>query len=372
MISDRTHRCGGQSLDTAGRSETTEGTRTVKHKLLFATALLMAAVATAAPAPATAGPTLDAVKERGFLRCGVRGDLVGFSAIDADGQWAGLDVDVCRAVAAAVLGDGKHVEFIPLNASARFPALQAGEIDVLSRNTTWTFGRDTTLGVDFVGVTFYDGQAFLARKSLGATSLQELKPGVRICYTTNTTTETNLADFAESHDLDYRKVPFQSTGQAAAGLFAGRCDLLTTDRSGLASIRAADVPNPEDFIILADVISKEPLGPVVRDGDPGWREIVQWVVFATIEAEEKGIGSANAEAKRASADPAVTAMLGAVPGIGKGLGLDDQWAYRVIRQVGNYGEIFERNVGLNTALALERGLNALWTNGGLMYAPPLR
>ncbi len=343
----------------------------MKFKPLFAIALLIPAVATAVPA--AAGPTLDAVTERGVLRCGVRGGLVGFSAIEADGEWAGLDVDFCRAVAAAVLGDRKKVEFVPLDTAARFPALQAGDIDVLIRNTTWTFTRDTSLGVEFLAATYYDGQGFLARKSLGAKSLRDLKPGVRICFTTSTTTETNLADYAQSHDFDYGRVPFHATDEARAALFAGRCDLFTSDQSGLASIRATDAPNPDDYVILTDVISKEPLGPVVRDGDPQWREIVQWVIFATVEAEEKGIDSANVTAVRASsANPAVKAMLGAVPGIGKGLGLDDDWIFRVIRQVGNYSQIFERNVGVNTALALERGLNALWTDGGLMYSPPLR
>lgn len=345
----------------------------MKLKLFLAIAFLIPAVAGPGPGPAAAGSTLETVKQRDVLRCGVRGGLGGFSTIDANGEWIGLDVDFCRAVASAVLGDRKKVEFIPLNAAARFPALQAGEIDVLIRNTTWSFTRDTSLGVDFPAPTFYDGQGFLARKSLGAKSLRDLKPGVRICFTTSTTTEINLANYAQGHRLDYRPVPFHSTDEARAALFAGRCDLFTSDLSGLASIRTTDAPNPDDYIILTDVISKEPLGPVVRDGDPQWREIVQWVVFATLEAEENGIDSANVEAMRATAaSPALKAMLGAVPGIGKGLGLDDDWAFRVIRQVGNYGQIFERNVGVDTALALERGLNALWTDGGLMYAPPLR
>lgn len=343
----------------------------MKFKLLFAIALVIPAIAT--PMPAAAGPTVDTVKARDVLRCGVRGSLGGFSNIDENGEWTGLDVDFCRAIAAAVLGDGKKVEFIPLNAAARFPALQASEIDVLIRNTTWTFSRDTTLGVDFPAPIYYDGQGFLGRRSLGAKSLRDLKPGVRICFTTSTTTEVNLINYAQSHGLSYTPVPFQSTDEAKAAFFTGRCELFTGDQSSLASIRTTEAPNPEDYIILSEVISKEPLGPVVRDGDPQWREIVQWVVFATLEAEEIGIDSSNVEALRAgTADPALKAMLGATPGIGKGLGLDDSWAFRVIRQVGNYGQIFERNVGVNTALALERGLNALWTEGGLMYAPPLR
>lgn len=340
-------------------------------KALFIFAFLLPAIAR--PVPAAAGPTLETVKERDVLRCGVRGGLVGFSDIDVNGEWSGLDVDFCRAVAAAVLGDRKKVEFIPLNAAARFPALQAGEIDVLNRNTTWTFTRETTMGIEFLATTYYDGQGFLGRVSLGAKSLGDLQPGVRICFTTSTTTEKNLASYALNNNLHFTAVPFHSTDEARVAFFAGRCDLFTTDQSQLASIRNTEAPNPDDYVILSDIISKEPLGPAVRDGDRQWREIVQWVVFATIEAEEMGIDSANAEALRKDAtDPAVQTMLGSLPGIGKGLGLDDEWVFRVVRQVGNYGQIFERNVGVNTALALERGLNALWTNGGLMYAPPLR
>lgn len=342
----------------------------MKFNPLISIVLISFALLTAGPAAAE--PTVDTVKKRGFLRCGVNLGVAGFSGIAADGEWSGMDVDFCRAIAAGVLGDREKVEFIHLSGSARFPALQSGEIDVLIRNTTWTFTHDTTLGVEFVAVTFYDGQGFLARRSLGAKTLKDLKPGLKICFQTSTTTEINLADYAKVHNLDHKPVPFESLEETIAGFFSGRCDLLTSDRGALAAFRAADSPNPEDFIILADVISKEPLGPVVRDDDAQWREIVQWVVLATIEAEEKGMTSANVDAMRASADPAVMAMLGSVPGIGKGLGLDDGWAYRVIRQVGNYGEIFERNVGVNTLLALERGLNALWTDGGLMYAPPLR
>jgi general L-amino acid transport system substrate-binding protein len=260
-----------------------------------------------------------------------------------------------------------------LSASARFPALLGGEIDVLIRNTTWTYGRDTALGLEFVAVTFYDGQGFMARTSLGVASLGELGPGVRVCFETSTTTARNLSDYAVSHGMRYEPVAFQSASESRMALFSGRCDLYTTDRSALVAIRGAHVPNPEDYVILTDIISKEPLGPVVRDDDPQWREIVQWVVFATIEAEEKGISSANVSERRNSpGNPAVAAMLGGTAGIGKGLGLDDEWVYRVIRQVGNYGEIFARNLGADTPLAMDRGLNALWTEGGLMYSPPLR
>ncbi len=341
----------------------------MRISLLFA--LAVAYFATAA-APAAAGPTLAAVKERGFLKCGVNNGLLGFSAIDQSGEWSGLDVDFCRAFAAAVLGDKSAVELIPLNAKARFAALQRNEIDILARNTTRTFKRETALGLDFTEVNYYDGQGFLARKSLGAKKLSDLKPGMSICVSTFTTTETNLAAYAKAHNLNYKPVPFGSIEEAKAGLFLGRCDLFTTDRGALASIRATEAPNPDDFVILDDVISKEPLGAYVRDNDPQWRNIVRWVILATIEAEESGISSANVDAAKAGSDSVIKTMLGAEPGVGESLGLGDDWVYQVVRQVGNYGEIFARNLGPNTPASLERGLNALWRNGGLMYSPPLR
>lgn len=340
------------------------------HNVLAASAMIVA-MATAT-STSFAKTTLEAVKERGFLRCGVNSGVVGFSAIDSEGKWTGLDVDFCRAFAVAVLGDTELVEFIPLSAQARFAALQHGEVDILTRNTTWTFTRDTDLGIDFVAVTFYDGQGFLARKDLGMSNLKDAKRGLRICFHTGTTTETNLADYATLQGLDYTPLSFASLEEAKASIYLGQCDLFTTDRGALASIRATDSPNPDDFIILPDVISKEPLGPAVRDDDSQWRKIVRWVVFATIEAEERGITSANIAKAKESNDPAVKAMLGVTPGAGESLGLDDEWVYRVIQQVGNYGEIFDRNVGRDTVLALERGLNGLWTDGGLMYAPPMR
>ncbi len=333
---------------------------------------LTAAYFLAAVAPVSAGPTLAAVQERGFIKCGVNTGLLGFSAIDQKGEWSGLDVDFCRAFAAAVLGDSNAVELIPLGTKVRFTALQQNEVDILSRNTTWTFKRETSLGLDFTEVTYYDGQGFLARKSLGAKRLSDLKPGVRICVASFTTTETNLTAYTKAHNLDYEMVRHGSMEEAKAGLFLGRCELFTTDRGGLASIRATEAPNPDDFIILDDVISKEPLGPFVRDDDPQWRNIVRWVVLATIEAEEAGISSANVDAVRAGADPVLKTMLGGEPGVGESLGLKDDWVYQVIRQVGNYGEIFARNLGPGTPVSLERGLNALWSDGGLMYAPPLR
>jgi len=348
----------------------------MKFKLSFMIAAGMFAVVAALPAVASNSPlhsntTLYDVTERGYLRCGVNVGIMGFSAIDQTGEWAGLDVDFCRAFAAAVLGDKNAVEFVPLSAEARFPALQAGEIDVLTRNTTRTFKRETGLGLDFAAVTYYDGQGFLAPKSLGITSLRDLKPGMRICFHTHTTTEINLANYAKTHNLDYKPVPFDSIEEAKTGLFLGRCDLFTTDRGALASIRATEAPNPEDYVILPDIISKEPLGAFVREGDTQWRNIVRWVILATIQAEEEGFTAANVESMKASPDPAVKTMLGALPGLGESLGLDDQWMYRVIRQVGNYGEIFARNLGPDTPVSLDRGLNALWPDGGLMYAPPM-
>jgi len=339
----------------------------VSFLLAIAAAYLAATVA-----PASAGPTLAAVQERGFLKCGVNTGLIGFSAIDQKGEWSGLDVDFCRAFAAAVLGDKNALELIPLNARARFAALQQNEIDVLTRNTTRTFKRETSLGLDFTEVSYYDGQGFLARRALGAKKMSDLKQSVKICVVSHTTTETNLYAYAKSHDLDYEPIVFDSMEEAKGGLFLGRCDLLTTDRGALASIRATEASNANDFVILDDVISKEPLGAFVRDNDPQWRNIVRWVILATLEMEEAGISSANVEAAKTDADAAVKAMLGVVPGVGESLGLGDDWVYQVIRQVGNYAEIFARNLGPGTPVALERGLNALWSDGGLMYAPPLR
>lgn len=337
------------------------------------TAAALAAVLTCfIVAPAWAGATLDAVKARGFLRCGVNIGILGFSAIDSQGEWSGLDVDFCRAFAAAALGDRNAVQLIPLSAQVRFLALQEDEIDVLTRNTTATYQRETSLGLAFAAVTFYDGQGFLARRDLGATSLVELKPGARFCIPSHTTTETNLAAYAKSHNLNYEPVLFDSIEGAKTGLFMGRCDVLTTDRGALASIRAADAPNRNDFVILEDVISKEPLGAFVRENDPQWRNIIRWTIFATLEAEEAGLNSTNLEAARASRDQVVRKMLGVEPGLGESLGLRDDWLYQVVRQVGNYGEIFARNLGPGTQIALERGLNAQWRDGGLMYAPPLR
>lgn len=316
--------------------------------------------------------TLQDVQDRGYLRCGVRGNLAGFSMVNRDGAWDGLDVNFCQAIAAAVTGDKNNVEYFELLSSTRFPSLIDGDIDVLIRNTTWTFQRDTGIGVEFTAVTFYDGQGFLALKSLGLDTLTDIKPGNKVCVSSATTSITNLRDYIMLNKLDIELLIFKSSAGAENALFSGRCSVYTTDRSALAAIRATHAPNPADYVILSEVISKEPLSPVVRDDDSLWREIVQWVIFATLEAEELGIRSDNIEQMKNSTKPSILKLLGVNSGIGKTLNLDDQWVVRVIEQVGNYGEIFEHNIGLNTDLKLDRGLNALWKDGGIMYSPPMR
>ena len=324
-----------------------------------------------ATTPSFAGETLDAITERGVLRCGVNTGLAGFSNPDAEGNWEGLDVDVCRAVAAALLGDPDAIEYTPLTAQQRFTALQAGEVDVLSRNTTWTLTRDTALGLNFAGVTFYDGQGFMVPRDLGVSSALELD-GATVCVQTGTTTELNLADYFRANGMSFEPVVIEQIDEVNAAFFAGRCDVYTTDASGLASIRATVAPNPDDYVILPEIISKEPLGPVVRHGDDEFLDIVKWTVFALIEAEELGITSENVDEMRQSENPTVQRLLGTTPGMGENLGLSEDWAYNILTSVGNYGEIFERNVGVDTALGLERGINDLWTRGGLMYAMPVR
>jgi general L-amino acid transport system substrate-binding protein len=337
---------------------------------LTAAAATVAALAFAGPA--FAGPTLDAIKQRGEVRCGVNTSLAGFSQPDAQGRWTGLDVDVCRAIAAAVLGDGGKVKFMPYNAQQRFPALQSGEVDILSRNTTWTLTRDTALGLNFAGVTYYDGQGFMVPAKLGVKSAKELN-GATVCVQPGTTTELNLADFFRAKKMQFKPVVIQELAEVEKAFFEGRCDVYTTDASGLASTRAAKAGNPADYIILPEIISKEPLGPAVRHGDDEWFDIVKWTVFALLEAEEYGITKANADQMKASStDPNVKRLLGATPGMGKALNLSEDWALNAVKAVGNYGEIFERNVGKTTPLKLERGLNALWTQGGLMYGMPAR
>jgi general L-amino acid transport system substrate-binding protein len=325
-----------------------------------------------ATAPAHAGKTLDAIKARGQLVCGVNPSLPGFSAADSQGNWSGLDVDVCKAIAATVLSDASKIKWTPLNASQRFAVLQSGEIDVLSRNTTWTLTRDASLGLHFTGVTYYDGQGFMVPKKSKITSAKNLK-GATVCVQSGTTTEKNLNDYSKSMKLNIKPVVFDTQEATNKAYFAGRCQAYTTDASGLASVRNKEATNPDDHLILPELISKEPLGPSVRRGDDEFFAIVKWVVFALIEAEEYGITQANVDQLKASSqDPVVQRILGTSEDTGKLLGLDKDWAYRAIKAVGNYGEIFERNVGPKTALKLPRGANNLWNKGGFMYAPPVR
>jgi general L-amino acid transport system substrate-binding protein len=321
--------------------------------------------------PAFAGETLEAIKSRGALNCGVNTGLAGFSAPDSAGEWTGLDVDICKAVAAAILGDPDAVNYTPLTAQQRFTALQSGEVDLLSRNSTWTLTRDTALGLHFTVVTYYDGQGFMVPTELGVTSASELD-GATVCVQPGTTTELNLSDFFRANNMTFEPVVIESLEEVNAAYFSGRCDVYTTDVSGLASIRATVAPNPDEHKILPDLISKEPLAPAVRQGDDEFFNIVKWVVYALIQAEEKDVTSANLDEMLESTDPIIARLLGTTPGMGAALGLDEDWAARAIRAVGNYGEIFERNVGVDTPLGLERGYNDLWTRGGLMYAMPLR
>lgn len=317
-----------------------------------------------------AGATLDAVKARGFVRVGENGSVFGFGQPDEKGVWRGLDVDTGKAIAAAVFGDATKIKFIPLTAVQRLPALQSKEIDVLARNTTQTLTRETANGLNFVHVNYYDGQGFMVPKKLGVKSAMDLA-GATICVLPGTTTEMNVADFFRKNNMKWKPVVIESTAELSKAFFAGRCDALTSDMSQLAGHRAV-APNPDDYVLLPEIISKEPLAPVVRHGDDQWYDIVNFTVMALINAEELGINSQNIDSMLSSKDPKIMRFLGTTPGMGKALGLDDKWAYNIIKQVGNYGEIFERNIGVNTKLGLKRGLNALWTEGGLMYAAPFR
>jgi general L-amino acid transport system substrate-binding protein len=314
--------------------------------------------------------TLEDVNARGALNCGVSTGLLGFSWADANGNWTGLDVDLCRAVAAAVLGDVNKVKFVPLNSKQRFTALQSGDIDLLSRNSTWTFTRDTEVELDFVGINYYDGQGFMIRKDLGIISAYQLG-GKSVCIQVGSTTELNLADFFRANNMSYESVAVETNAEAEQNYLSGRCDVYTTDASGLASARAS-MPNPDKHVILPEIISKEPLGPAVRQGDNQWADVVRWSLNAMITAEELGITSANVGQMKESNNPEVLRLLGMEASLGTELGLKNDWAYQIIKQVGNYGESFERNIGLNTPLGLKRGLNALWTKGGILYSPPFR
>lgn len=314
--------------------------------------------------------TKDEVQKRGYLQCGVSTGLPGFSNPDEKGNWTGLDVDVCKAIAAATLGDATKIKYVPLNAKERFTALQSGEIDALVRGTTWTLTRDSSLGLNFTGVNYYDGQGFLVSKKLGVKSALELD-GAAVCIQGGTTTELNLADYFKEKKMEYKPVVFDTHDATAKAFDNGRCDVLTSDQSQLYGLRT-HLTKPEDAVVLPEVISKEPLGPVVRQGDDAWFNIVKWTLNAMIEAEEMGVTQANVDEMKDSKNPGVRRLLGQEGIAGKGLGLNDDWAYQIIKQVGNYGEAFERNVGMGSPLKIERGLNALWSKGGIMYAPPLR
>ena len=337
------------------------------NKLVF----MGACAASALIAGAAAAATLDDVKARGSLNCGVSTGLVGFAAPDASGEWDGFDVSVCRAVAAAVLGDPSAVEFVPTTGQTRFTALASGEVDMLARNTTWTFSRDVDLKFEFVGVNYYDGQGFMIPKALGVTSAKDLD-GATVCIQTGTTTELNLADFFRVNNISYEPVPIETNAEAQQQYLAGACDVYTTDASGLAATRAA-FENPGDHVVLPEIVSKEPLGPLVRHGDHEWGDIVRWTLNTLIAAEELGVTSANVgELGGGTNNPEINRLLGTEGDLGAMLGLEADWAKNVLGAVGNYGEIFEKNIGENTPIGLARGLNAQWTEGGLLYSPPFR
>ncbi|MCE2571997.1 amino acid ABC transporter substrate-binding protein [Motilimonas eburnea] len=332
-------------------------------------ALSLAAAVVLIPLTASAD-TLETVKKKGELNCGVSTGIPGFSATNSKGVWEGIDVDFCKAIASAVLGDANKVKYVPLTAKERFTALQSGEIDVLVRSSTWTSSRDISLGLNFAGVNYYDGQGFLINKSLGVSSAKELD-GATFCIQAGTTTELNLTDYFKSQNMEYKAVTYDTSGQTIDGFKKGRCDAVTSDASQLYGLRLK-MDKPDSVMVLPEIISKEPLGPVVRQGDDGWFNIVRWALFATLEAEELGVTQANVDAMMKSDNPSVKRLLGTSGDTGKSLGLDEKWAYNMIKQVGNYGEMFDRNVGKGSPLNIDRGLNNLWNNGGLMYPMPIR
>jgi general L-amino acid transport system substrate-binding protein len=323
---------------------------------------------------AMAGRDLDAIKARGSLNCGVGIGTAGFMLADSQGKWRGLSVDVCRAVAAALFGDADKVRYVPLTSQQRFTAVQSGEVDMVMGNATYTLTRDTALGLDFTGVYYYDGQSFLVPKKLGVKSARELS-GATVCVAPGTTTELNLADYFRANKMTFKPVVIEKVEEVRAAFFSGRCDVYTNDSSSLYATRAANVPPPataEDFIVLPEIISKEPLAPAVRHGDNQFADIVRWSQYAMIEAEEYGISSKTVDEMLKSDNPSIKRILGVTPGMGKALGVDEAWVVNIIKQVGNYGESFERNVGSGSILKIDRGLNNLWTKGGLQYAPPIR
>ncbi len=314
--------------------------------------------------------TLDSIKKKGSISCGVSTGIAGFSATDSSGQWKGIDVDFCKAVASAVFGDSSKVKYVPLTAKERFTALQSGEIDLLSRSTTWTATRDTSLGLNFAGVNYYDGQGFLISKNLGVNSAKELD-GATFCIQAGTTTELNLTDWFKANKMEYKPVTFDTSGQTIEGFKAGRCDAVTSDASQLYGL-VLKVKDPNSVKVLPEIISKEPLGPVVRQGDDKWFNIVKWSHIAMLNAEELGINQANVDSMLKSKNPNVKRLLGVSGKAGENLGLDSKWAYSIIKNVGNYGESFARNVGKDSPLKIDRGLNKLWTQGGLQYGAPIR
>ncbi len=333
-------------------------------------AISLVCLASSVALPAMANSTLENVIKSDVLNCGVSTGLAGFSQKDEKGQWSGMDVDVCRAVAAAVLGDADKVRYRPLTAKERFEALKSGEVDLLSRNTTWTQTRDTSLGLNFAGVNYYDGQGFMVSKKIGVKSALELD-GASVCIQAGTTTELNLADYFRTHGMKFTAITYDTSDQTRAGFESGRCDVLTSDQSQLYALRIG-LKDPSAAIVLPEVISKEPLGPAVRQGDDAWFNIVKWSLFALIEAEFLGITSSNAEALQKTGNPEQKRLLGTEGDAGEKLGLKANWAYNIVKQVGNYDEVFERNVGMKSPLQIKRGLNAQWNKGGILYSPPIR
>ncbi len=335
------------------------------RSLIIAAAAVFGLAATQASAA-----TLDTIKGRNAVQCGVSTGVIGFSSPDDKGVWTGIDVDLCRGIAAAIFNDPQKVKFVPLTSKDRFTALQSGEIDILSRNTTWSLSRDTTLGMNFQAINYFDGQGFMVRKSLGVKTAKELN-GASVCSQTGTTTELNLADYFRANKMKYEIVAVVTQDELIKAYEAGRCDVYTTDASGLYSTRLK-LAKPDDHIILPEIISKEPLGPAVRQGDDQWFDIVTWTHYAMVTAEELGVTKANVDEMLKSENPEIKRLLGTEGAFGEALGLTKDWAYRIIKHVGNYGEVFERNVGQGSPLKIDRGINALWNKGGLQYAPPIR
>ena len=331
-----------------------------------------AATVMAFASQASAGSTLDAVKQKGFVQCGVAATgIPGFATVDDQNQWQGLDIDICRTVAAAIFADPAKVKFTPLSAKERFTALQSGEVDILARNATWSLLRDTALGLDFPVVNYYDGQGFMVKRSLGVTSATQLD-GATFCIQSGTLTELTLADFASSHGITYKSVVFENNDEVNNAYMAGRCDVLTTDQSALYAARVK-LPDPDQNVVLPEIVTKEPLAPAVRHGDNEWADVVRWSFYAMVQGEEFGLTSANVDQIKASTNnPDIKRFLGVTDELGKAMGVPNDFAYQVVKQVGNYGESFERNVGADSPLKIARGLNALWKDGGLQYSPPFR